>query len=115
MKTNHIVETAIIFSTQRICHSEYARLIWGMLYRHGDGVPPGQKEKGVTMKVKYISVNDFIKKYGDKPMDTLDWIEAFKSAPEADVVSMDFIDNWFKRHYGTSVNPIREAWERANE
>ena len=50
MKKNRIVETAIIFSTRRICRLECARLIWGMLCRCGAGAPPGRKGKGQMEK-----------------------------------------------------------------
>ena len=66
-------------------------------------------------KVKYINIKEFVEKHGNKAVSAIDLLEELKNAPAADVISTDFISRWFEEHYGTHVNPIRDAWRKENE
>lgn len=63
--------------------------------------------------MKYVDIDRFIEKNGNLPVNEL--LAKLKEIPEEKVVPMEFVDIWFREHYGTYVNPIRTAWEAENE
>lgn len=63
--------------------------------------------------MKYVDVDRFIEENGSLPV--YEFLTKLQEAPEEKVVPMEFVDIWFREHYGTCVNPIRAAWEAENE
>lgn len=63
--------------------------------------------------MKYVEIDRFIAENENLPVNEL--LSKLKEEPGVNVVPMEFVDIWFREHYGTCVNPIRAAWEAENE
>jgi hypothetical protein len=60
--------------------------------------------------VKYIEVDEFIRKHGASQLNGFDLLKKLKEATCADVIPIWFIRKWHKKHYHSDVCTIVDDW-----
>ena len=59
---------------------------------------------------KYICIDDFIEKFGSRPtgeiVTFMDLVNEFKSMANKEMVPKEYIEKWFREHYGTHESPL---------
>ena len=67
---------------------------------------------------KYICVDDYIDRNGaylaSTPTTLKQVCEDLKSMPSADVIPISYIEDWFRRHYGTTESALVLDWRIDN-
>lgn len=60
--------------------------------------------------VKYIEVDEFVRRHGTSQLNGFDLIEKLKEAPCADVIPVWFVEKWHRQHYHSDVCAIVDDW-----